>query len=352
MFSDRSLAVLAAATLAPLFLATAGHAQDAPKAPSYKIVKSIPLGGPDKWDFVEYDPSSNRVFVSHRTKVDVVDVASGKVSGSIDGIGESHGVAIVPSLGRGYADDAGAKTLIVFDLKTLAKIAAPAVGVDADAVAYDPATGRVFVMNADGNSVSAVDAASGQAIKTVSLGGGPEMAVADGKGKLFINVASTNEVVAFDTKSLEVTKRWSVPSCAKPHGLAMDRATDRLFVSCVNARMLVLNAQTGAVVADLPIGKGTDDAAFDPSRNLAYSSKRRRYAFDHCGEGPAKVRFSWRHEDSSGGADHGARSQDRPHLPHHRGCCVDIPSRNAGRQAAPQLRAGERETSCPGAPSS
>lgn len=245
-------------------------AAEAPTAPQYTLTASIPLGAPDKWDFVSFDPASNRVFVSHRTKVDAVDVAAGKVAGTVDGIGESHGVAVVS--GRGYADDAAAKTLVVFDAKTLAKIAVPAVGVDADAVVYDPATNRVFVMNADGNSVSAVDVASAAAIKTVPLGGAPEMAVSDGKGKLFINIASTNEVVSFDPKALSVLARWAVPTCTKPHGLAMDTETNRLFVSCVNARMLVMNAEDGKVLADLPIGTGTDSAAFDPKRKLAFSS--------------------------------------------------------------------------------
>ena len=247
-------------------------AADTPKLPGYTVVKTIALGAPDRWDFVTFDASSNRAFVSHRTQVDVVDVASGKVVGEIGNIGESHGVATVPSLGRGYADDAATKTLIVFDLKTLARIAAPAVGVDADAVTYDPASGRVFVMNADGNSVSAVDAKTSEAIKTVPLGGAPEMAAVDGKGKLFINIASTNEIVAFDTKSLTVISRWAVPACAKPHGLAIDDATGRLFVSCVNARMLVVDAHDGKVLADLPIGRGTDSAAFDPKTKLAFSS--------------------------------------------------------------------------------
>jgi YVTN family beta-propeller protein len=255
-----------------LLATSAVKAADLPKLPAYTIVKTISLGAPDKWDFVTFDGSSNRVFVSHRTQVDVVDVATGMVVGKIDGIGESHGVAIVPSLGRGYADDAATRTLIVFDLKTLAKIAAPAVGVDADAVTYDPASGRVFVMNADGNSVSAVDAKTAAAIKTVPLGGAPESAAADGKGKLFINIASTDEIVAFDTKALTVLARWSVPTCTKPHGLAMDTATDRLFVSCVNARMLVIDTHGGKVLADLPIGMGTDDAEFDPKIKFAFSS--------------------------------------------------------------------------------
>jgi YVTN family beta-propeller protein len=247
-------------------------AADAPLPPAYRIVETIPLGAPDRWDFLYFDASSNRVYVSHRTKVDVVDLAKGKVVGSVSGIGQSHGVVTVPSLGRGYADDAANKSVIVFDLKTLARVATTPTDTDSDAVVFDPATNRVFVMNADGNSVTAIDASSDETLKTIPLAGAPESAVADTRGSLFVNIASTNEIVKFDARALAITARWPVPACRKPHGLALDTTTNRLFVSCVNARMLIVNAQNGAVIATLPIGKGTDSAAFDPAQKLAYSS--------------------------------------------------------------------------------
>jgi YVTN family beta-propeller protein len=251
---------------------SAALAENTASVPSYTVAKTVPLGAPDRWDFVRYDPASNRVFVSHRTQIDVVDATQGKVVGQVPGIGESHDVVTVPSLGRGYADDAAAKTVVVFDLKTLAKIASAPVGIDADAMAYDPQTKRVFVMNADGNSISAIDAVTNQSLKTVPLGGAPEMAVADGRGKLFINIASTNEIVAFDTAALAITARWPLAGCESPHGLAIDTAAHRLFVSCRNQIMQVVSSDTGKPVASLPIGKGTDSAAFDSTRKLAFSA--------------------------------------------------------------------------------
>ncbi|HEY2033022.1 MAG TPA: YncE family protein [Rhizomicrobium sp.] len=257
--------------VAALAICTLGVTESADAAPSYKIVKSIALGGPNKWDFVEYDPATGHVLVSHRTKVDVVDVSTGKIVGEVT-VGESHGVVSVPALGRGYADDAAAKTLVAFDLKTLKTAGTAPVGVDADAVTYDPATGRVFVMNADGNSASAVDAKTMQALKTVPLSGAPEMAVVDGKGKLFINIASTNEIVVFDTKSLAIMARWPVPACTSPHGLAMDTQSGILFASCKNDKMIAVDAASGKTIGEFPIGKGTDSAAFDPVKKLAYSA--------------------------------------------------------------------------------
>ncbi|HEV2561263.1 MAG TPA: hypothetical protein VGT78_03910 [Rhizomicrobium sp.] len=238
--------------------------------PAYKIVKTVKLGAPDKWDFLTFDPASKLVYVSHRTKVDVVDPSLGKVVGEISPIGESHGVAAL--LGHIYAGDAKANVLIAADAKTFSKSGSAPVGIDSDAVVADPAAARVYVMNGDGHSVTAVDAAKNKALKTVALGGSPEFAAIDRKGRLFINIADTNEIVVFDTNKLSIATRWPTAPCEKPHGMVMDIATNRLFVSCGNARMIVVDAQSGKIVANLPIGRGTDAAAFDPVRKLAFSS--------------------------------------------------------------------------------
>lgn len=267
MLKSRSFAIPAAILAVCAF----GMSAAASAAPPYRIVKSIPLGEPNKWDFVEFDPATGHVLVSHRTKIDVVDVSAGRVMGSIL-VGESHGVVSVPALGRGFADDALSKTLVVFDLKTLKVLGTAPVGVDADAVTYDPSSGRVFVMDGDGRAVSAVNAKTMQPLKTVPLNGSPEMAVADGKGKLFINIASTNEIAVFDTHNLAVTARWPVAVCKSPHGLAIDVRTEIVFASCENEKMIAVDGMSGKLIGEYPIGKGTDSAAFDPVNKFAYSA--------------------------------------------------------------------------------
>lgn len=263
---------IARLTTAVLLLSAMQASADTPAPPQYRLVATVALGSPERWDFVTFDPSSNRAYVSHRTQVDVVDLAAGKVVGEIAGLGASHGIAIAPTLHRGFADDGAAKTVTIFDTDTLAKIAIAPADTDADAVVYDSASGRVFVMNADGQSITAIDAAKGETIKTMPLGGAPEFAASNGAGTLFVAIASTNEIVEFDTHALAITARWPVPACERPHGVAMDTASNRLFVSCVNAKMIVVDATKGTIVAALPIGKGTDSAAFDPVHKLAYSS--------------------------------------------------------------------------------
>ncbi len=272
MISQLRAVAFTAALFACAFFPLVLRAEDASRPPVYKIVKTIPLGGPDKWDFLYFDSATGHVYVSHRTKIDVVDPVAGKVVGEIAPIGESHGVAALP--GRIYADDAKNSDVIAVDAGTFAKIATAKLGldVDADALVVDPAALRVYVMGGNGHSVTAVDAAKNRTLKIAPLSGSPEFAALDGKGELFINIANTNEIAVFDTKKLTVTARWPTAPCAKPHGMAMDRETNRLFVSCGNARMIVVDAANGKIVADLAIGKGTDADAFDPNTKLAFSS--------------------------------------------------------------------------------
>lgn len=254
---------LAACLLAP---------QVAAAEPSYKIVKEVPLGAPDRWDFLTFDAATNRVYIAHATEITVVDATSGDVVGRIPGFDTSHGLAIVPSLGRGYADSGNTKSVIVFDLKTLKPITTLTAGEDADAMTYDAATGRIFVMDADGAEFTAIDAAENKTLATLPLGGKPESAVADGAGTVYANIASTQELVKIDAKTLQVGARWKLAQCESPHGLSMDTQTRRLFVSCKNDTMQVVSADDGHVVASFPIGHGTDADAFDPVHKLAFSS--------------------------------------------------------------------------------
>jgi len=236
--------------------------------------KSVALGLPDKWDYLFYDGTSKRVFVSHGTEITVVDPAEEAVVGRLKGIDGSHGIVVVPSLGRGYADAANTRTVTVFNAKTLQVLKTIPVGEDADAMVYDPATKRIFVMDSDGEAFTAIDAVKDKALATIALHGKPEFAAVDGEGTLFINIASTKEIVRVDARTLKIEARWPVPDCLSPHGLAIDPAAGRLFSSCENGKLMVVTTDQGRVVATLPIGRGSDAVAFDAKRKLIYSSNK------------------------------------------------------------------------------
>lgn len=242
-------------------------------AAGYHLTRAIRLGAPDRWDYVIYDSPSHRVYVAHGDRVTVVDGRSGRIIGEITGMpGGTHGIAISHAAGLGYTDDGRAGEAVAFDLKTLKVVKRLKAADDADAVTLDPTSGHVFVVDGDPGLLTVIDPASDRVVATVRVGSRLEAPVAGDNGKLYVNGVEKREIFRIDTATNHVDARWPIPQCRAPHGLAIDPATHRLFSSCENARLVVVNADTGATVTTLPIGRGTDTAAFDPTRKLVFSS--------------------------------------------------------------------------------
>jgi YVTN family beta-propeller protein len=237
------------------------------------VTKTVALGAPDRWDYLVYDGPSHRLYVSHGDRLTVLDGKDGSILGQVEGMpGGSHGIGIVRAVGKGYTDDGKAGEAVAFDLGTLKTGKHIKAENDADGIAFDPSSGDIFVVNGDSKVLTVIDPKTDTAIATIDAGGGLEYAVSGDNGKLYVNGAEKKEIVRIDTASNTVDAHWPIPDCTSPHGLALDTKNQRLFVSCVNSVLTVVNAQSGAVVTTLPIGAGTDGAAFDPVRNLVFSS--------------------------------------------------------------------------------
>lgn len=253
------------------FGSLAGAAE--PVAPSYQVTKAIPLGGGERWDLIAFDPSDKRVYVAHGDHVTVVDEAKGEVIGQVGSFpGGTHGIAISSKTNQGYTDDGKAGTAIAFDLKSLKPLKQIAAAPDADAIIFEPITGHIYVINGDSGSITVVDPDTNSAIATIEIGAELEPGVADGTGNLFINGTAKNEIVKIDARTNKIAAHWAMPACTKPRGLAIDPKNRRLFATCANSVMVVVDADSGSNIATLPIGNMTDGAAFDPVRNLVFSS--------------------------------------------------------------------------------
>jgi len=238
----------------------------------YHITKKIPVAGQGGWDYLTVDESARRLYVSHGTQVEVLDVDSGEIVGKIANTPGVHGIAVAPELGRGFISNGQSSTVTIFDLKTLKAISEVPVGKKPDAIIYDPATSRVFAFNGGSNSATAIQAADEKVAGTVDLGGGPEFAVADGTGYVYDNLEDESLVLKINAKSLKVEQRWPTAPCASPSSIAMDRPNRRLFVGCRSKVMAVMNADTGKVIATLPIGDHVDATAFDADSRLIFNS--------------------------------------------------------------------------------
>jgi YVTN family beta-propeller protein len=241
-------------------------------AGNYQLLKRIAVPGPGAWDYVTVDDVARRVYISHATQVDVLDADSLTPVGTIPNTPGAHGVAIDPGSGRGYVTAGKSDAVVAFDSKTLKALREIKVGKKPDAIIYEPLTKRIYVMNGDSDDITVLDGASGSVVGTIALGGGPEFAVSDLKGQLYVNLEEKNETLRIDVNALKVTARWPLAPCATPTSLAMDRDHRRLFVGCRSKHLAVLDADNGKVVFTAPIGERVDAGAFDSRTRLVYLS--------------------------------------------------------------------------------
>ena len=271
-------------------VAAVSHADAVTKAPApppgYHLVKKMTVGGEGGWDYLTVDSAARRLYVSRSTRVLVFDADSGAPVGEIPNTAGVHGVALVPDIDRGFTSNGRASTVTVFELKSLKTVSeVPTTGDNPDAILYDPASRRVFTFNGRGANTTAIDAAASKVAGTVKLDGKPEFAIADGAGRIFVNIEDKSVIDVLDSRKLSVEQRWPLAPCEEPSGMAFDAKHRRLFVGCANRMMAVVDAGNGRVVTTVPIGEGVDANAFDPATDLAYAS---------CGDGTLTVA----HEDS------------------------------------------------------
>jgi DNA-binding beta-propeller fold protein YncE len=272
-------------TISFLILLTLATAMAA--APSYRILHTWTLGGDGGWDYLKVDPEARRLYIARATRVMVINADTGESVGEVSDTPGVHGVALVPEIGKGFASNGREDTVSAFDLKTLKTLNKIKVGKRPDAIWYDSATKRVFTFNAGSQDSTAIDAQKGEVVGTIPLGGKPEFAQSDGKGTVFVNLEDKHQLFALDANKLTVTQRWPLAGCEEPSGLAIDTKKRRLFVGCGNKVMPVVDADSGKILATIPIGDGVDATAFDEDTGLAFAS---------CGEGVLTVA----HEDAPG----------------------------------------------------
>ena len=193
------------------------------EAPAYKLTATFKVGGDGGWDLATLGPDGRVLYVTRGTHTMAVDVADGKIVADIGPQQRSHGVALVPEVKRGFISDGSAGTVQIFDMKTHAILGSVPAAPDADSIIYDRASNRVLVMCGDAHELVAfapdVNPSGGKAAATVDLDGAPEFAVADGKGKVFVNIADKDEVAVVDTHAMKVVARWPTAPGARPTGI-------------------------------------------------------------------------------------------------------------------------------------
>src|SRR5213082_2013079 len=257
-----ALCVLAAILAAP----RAGPAQ------TFKVAR-FNIGGDGGTDYLTAEPGTGRVFVSRGTHVMVIDGATGKVLGDIPDTPRTHGIALAPKSNHGFITNGGDSTVTMFDIKTLAVIKKVKVATGGlDGIMYDDADDRVILTNHSRpiGTLVALDPTSGDIVGQVELeDNGPEGAATDGKGRIFVNNEGKNTIQVIDAKTWKAVASWPLAPCEGPTGIAYDKATNRIFSGC-NRTSVVVDADTGKVVATIPNGTRVDALGWDPARKLIF----------------------------------------------------------------------------------
>ena len=243
------------------------------QTPQYQLIKKTVIGGEGGWDYLSVDSENRRIYVSHSTKVEVLNADTHEKVGEIPDLKGVHGVIAVPKIGRGITTNGRSNTATIFDLKTLKPIVELPTGKNPDALLYDEFSKRVFIFNHSDVTTTVIDIEAGKVVGTVDVGGTAlEAGASDEKGTIFVNLEDIHEIVSFDAKTLAIKSRWKIAPGEEPTGLALDTKTKRLFSVCHNGWMMVVDSEKGNVVAQVPIGKRVDGVVFNPKTKRAFSS--------------------------------------------------------------------------------
>ena len=255
-------------------------------ASGYHLVKTIPIPGDWTWDYIGMDSTHRHVLVSHGPQLEILNADTYRIDGKIAApdadfskpetlaVMDVRGGAAAEDIGRGFIPNAHDGSVTIFDLNTLKVLATVKVGANPDGYLYDPATKRGFTFSNRIKGAVAIDLREAKMAGEVTLGSKPEAGAADGKGHIFVNLQEKDQVAKIDSRKLALEETWSTGPCKQPTSMAIDAANNRLFVGCRGDThiLLVMDTTNGKIITTLPIGDGTDAAAFDAEKKLIFTS--------------------------------------------------------------------------------
>ena len=268
--------ILLTGIFAFVVLPSLGMAQPAPAAGPYSVLKTVKVGGDGAFDYVYADVAGRRLYIPRRSTpaaITVFDLDSLAPAGTIANA-SARGAAVDPKSGHGFGSS---KPVVMWDAKTLATLKTIDVQGNPDGIMFDPFNGRVYIFSHAAPNATVINAADGSVLGTIDLGGQPEQAVTDGKGRIYVDLEDKGQIAVVDAKTMSVTAHYDLgPKGGAPAGLAFDVKNGILFAACAEptGSMVVLNASDGKILATLPIGAGADGAVFNPATMEAFTSPR------------------------------------------------------------------------------
>ena len=239
---------------------------------AYHIAKTFHIKSSGGYDYITVDSLSDNLYVSHGMQVNILNKTTGDSIGVIKTDKDVHGIALVHFLGKGYITNGSANSVLVFDLKTNKTLAHVPAGEFADGILYDDYSKKVISCNGKGKSMTVIDPVTDKVVATIQLTGWPETAISDGKGRIYVNNAEKSEMDVIDATTFKIINTWPIAPGKSASGLAIDRRTMRLFAGCDNKMLIVMDANNGKVISNLPIDDECDAVGFDVKLKTVYSS--------------------------------------------------------------------------------
>jgi len=265
-----SKTLVAASLSVMLAFACLVHAQ----AGAYKVLKIQLVGGDGGFDYVTADSEGRNLYVARSGPaghIGVYNLDNLAQVGDIPGI-SSHGGAVDTASGHGFATS---KPVTMFDAKTFAILKKIEVEGNPDGYLNDVYNHHFYILSHSAPNITVLDDKDGSILGTIDIGGAPEQAATDGKGKIYVDIEDKSAIAVIDASTMKMVGKYDLSSkgggCA---GLALDVKNSILFASCREKNnMIILSATDGHIITNLPIGVGSDGATFNPATMEAFSSQ-------------------------------------------------------------------------------
>ncbi len=240
--------------------------------PLPKITAVFHLASPGGWDFLTVGPGNNRLYISHATQVNILDLQTGDSVGVIPNTTGVHGIAFDAAQKKGYVSNGKLNNVTVFDVNTNEILGQIPTGEKPDVIMYEPFSKKIVTFNGVSNNISIIDPVKDQVVATIAINGKPEGAVSDGAGKVYVNIEDKNEILVISMTGFKILKHWPITPGSAASGLAIDATTKRLFAGCENKMLVVMDATNGKLISHFPIGEECDGVAFDNGSKMIYVS--------------------------------------------------------------------------------
>jgi len=251
------------------------------KAP-LRLLQTISVPGVTrKWDHFGVDLKGQRLFVTSEEDpaVEVFDLKTNKHMRALTDFKEPHNVLPFPEMNKIFVVDGEASEIKILKYDTYELIGRVALTIDADPVAYDPASKYLYVVNGGREAhtpyclISIVDTQSGKKLADLMLDTNrlESMAIENSSARLFVNMTGINKIGVVDRNKRQVTATWPITAGEQNVPMQYDEATHRLFVVTRKpSKLVVVNTDTGKEVTNVPVAEYADDLAYDAAHHRLY----------------------------------------------------------------------------------